>query len=117
MLRDYVAQQSLLDATMPKGNHYYWKSEFVAGLSDELIETYHAQFVDQEAPANQIALFPVDGALNEHPEDDGAMGNRDAGLACVIQSMWTADSSAAVANRSGPEEGPKHKPFSTAPTT
>jgi FAD/FMN-containing dehydrogenase len=99
IVKDYTAQQTLLDATMPKGNHYYWKSEFVAGLSDDLIETYHAQFVDQKAPANQIALFQVDGALNEHPEDDGAMGNRDAGFACVIQSMWTPDSSAADANR------------------
>lgn len=99
MARDYTAQQSLLDATQPKGNHYYWKSEFVAGLSDELIETYHAQFVDQKAPANQVVLFQVDGALNEHPEDDGAMGNRDAGFAFVVQSMWTPDSPAADANR------------------
>ena len=99
MVKDYAVQQTLLDATQPKGNHYYWKSEFVAGLSDELIETYHAQFVNQKAPANQIVLFQVDGALNEHPEDDGAMGNRDAGFAFVVQSMWTPDSSAADANR------------------
>ena len=99
MVKDYAVQQTLLDATQPKGNNYYWKSEFVPGLSDELIETYHAQFVDQKAPANQIVLFQVDGALNEHPEDDGAMGNRDAGFAFVVQSMWTPDSSAADANR------------------
>ena len=99
MVKDYAVQQTLLDATQPKGNHYYWKSEFVAGLSDELIETYHAQFVNQKAPANQIVLFQVDGALNEHPEDDGAMGNRDAGFAFVVQSMWTPDSSAADANQ------------------
>jgi FAD/FMN-containing dehydrogenase len=99
MAKDYAVQQTLLDATMPKGNHYYWKSEFLGALSDELIDTYHAQFVDQKAPANQIVLFQVDGALNEHPEDDGAMGNRDATFACVIQSMWTPDSPAAEANK------------------
>jgi FAD/FMN-containing dehydrogenase len=98
MVKDYAVQQTLLDATQPKGNHYYWKSEFVAALSDELIETYHAQFVDQKAPANQIVLFQVDGAINEHPEDDGAMGNRDARFACVVQSMWAPDSPAADAN-------------------
>jgi FAD/FMN-containing dehydrogenase len=97
-IKDYTALQTLLDATQPKGNHYYWKSEFVAGLSDELIETYHAQFVDLEAPANQIVLFQLGGALNERPEDDGAMGNRDAAFACVVQSMWTPDSPAAKAN-------------------
>jgi len=98
-VKDYAAHQTLLDATMPKGNHYYWKSEFVPGLSDELLETYHAQFADLAAPANQVTLFHLAGALNEHPEDDGAVGNRDAGFACVAQSMWTPDSPAADANR------------------
>jgi len=99
MLKDYAVLQTLLDATMPKGNHYYWKSEFLGALSDELIDTYHAQFVGQTAPANQIVLFQLSGALNEHPEDDGAIGNRDAAFACVIQSMWTPDSPAAEANK------------------
>jgi FAD/FMN-containing dehydrogenase len=99
MVKDYAVQQTLLDATMPKGNHFYWKSEFLGALSDELIDSYHAQFADQKAPANQIVLFQVDGALNEHPEDDGAMGNRDAAFACVIQSMWTPDSPGAEANK------------------
>ena len=58
------------------------------GLSDGLLETYHAQFEGLTAPANQIVLFHVDGALAEHAEDDGAVGNRDAAFACVVQSMW-----------------------------
>jgi FAD/FMN-containing dehydrogenase len=98
--RDYVGQQSLLDATQPKGMHYYWKSEFLPELSDGLIETYNAQFVGLAAPANQIVLFHVAGALNERPEDDGAVGNRDAAFACVVQSMSKGDDSAVVdANR------------------
>ncbi len=112
--REYTAQQTLLDATQPRGNHYYWKSEFVPGLSDELIRTYHAQFEGLTAPANQIVLFQMDGALNERANDDGAVGNRDAAFACVIQSMWTPDSPAAEANRSwvrGAWEA--LKPFST----
>lgn len=98
-VKPYVSQQSMLDATQPKGMHYYWKSEFLPGLSHELLETYNAQFVDLEAPANQIVLFQVAGALNEHPEDDGAMGNREAAFACVIQAMWPGDSPAGDANR------------------
>jgi FAD/FMN-containing dehydrogenase len=98
-VKDYVAQQSMLDATQPKGMHYYWKSEFVPGLSDELFATYNEQFEGLSAPANQIVLFQVGGALNERPEDDGAVGNRDAAFACVIQSMWAPDSGAGEANR------------------
>jgi FAD/FMN-containing dehydrogenase len=85
--KEYTAQQTLLDATQPAGMHYYWKSEFVPGLSDELLATYHAQFADLKAPANQIVLFHLAGALNERDEDDGAVGNRGAAFACVVQSM------------------------------
>jgi hypothetical protein len=114
MVKDYAAQQTLLDATQPKGNHYYWKSEFIGGLSDGLIDAYHAQFEGLEAPANQIVLFQVDGALNEHPEDDGAMGNRDAAFAFVVQSMWTPDSQAGDANKEWVRRAwTALKPFST----
>ena len=99
MPKDYAAQQTLLDATMPSGNHYYWKSEFVAELSDGLMEAYHAQFEGLSAPANQMTLFHLAGALSERDVDDGAVGNRDAAFACVIKAMWTPDSSAADANR------------------
>jgi FAD/FMN-containing dehydrogenase len=98
-VKDYVAQQKLLDATQPNGMHYYWKSEFVPGISDELLRAYNAPFEDLKAPANQVLLFQVDGALNEHPEDDGAVGNRDAAFACVIQSMSAPDSPAVADNR------------------
>ncbi len=46
-----------------------------------------------------MVLFQVDGAIGDHPEDDGAMGNRDAAFACVIQSMWPPDAPSADANR------------------
>lgn len=87
-VKDYVAQQSMLDATQPKGMNYYWKSEFLPGLDDDILAAYRAQFDGLEAPANQIVLFHLEGELADHPEDDGAVGNRDAAFACVIQSMW-----------------------------
>jgi len=98
-VKDYVAQQTMLDATQPKGMHYYWKSEFLSGLSDDLFRTYNAQFADLKAPANQIVLFQLDGELNDHPEEDGAMGNREAAFACVIQAMSRPESGADDANR------------------
>lgn len=113
-VKEYAAQQTLLDATMPKGNHYYWKSEFLPGLSDGLIEAYQAQFVDLKAPANQATLFHLAGALNAHPEDDGAVGNREAAFACVSQAMWVPDSPAGEANREWVRAAwQAMKPFST----
>jgi hypothetical protein len=86
-VKTYVEQQSMLDATQPKGMHYYWKSEFLAGLTGPLLDTVRAQFAGLSAPANQIVLFQVDGAIGEHGEDDGAVGNRDAAYACVIAAL------------------------------
>ena len=114
IVKDYVAQQTLLDATQPKGMHYYWKSEFVPGLSDELFAAYNAQFVGLKAPANQMVLFQIAGELNDHPEDEGAIGNREAAFACVIQSMWSAESGAGDANRAWVRNAWQAvKPFST----
>jgi FAD/FMN-containing dehydrogenase len=113
-VRDYTAQQTLLDATQPKGMHYYWKSEFLSALSDDLFDTYNAQFVDLKAPANQIVLFQIGGALNDHPEDDGAMGNRDAAFACVVQAMWRGEDPTGDANRDWVRSAWRAlKPFST----
>ena len=97
-VKEYTAQQSMLDATQPRGMHYYWKSEFLPRLSDDLLADYRTQFDGIEAPANQIVLFHLGGALTDFEEDDGAVGNRDAAYACVIQSMYPADGPAA-ANR------------------
>lgn len=112
--KPYAAQQSMLDATQPKGMHYYWKSEFLPGLSDEMLATYRTQFDALAAPANQIVLFHVAGALSEFGEDDGAVGNRDAAYACVVQSMFAGESPAAEANKTWVRTAWEAlKPFST----
>ena len=87
-VKDYVAQQSMLDATQPAGLHYYWKSEFLSKLDDSLLDTCTAQLAGNSSPSNQIVLFHLAGELNEHPSDDGAIGNRDARYACIIQAAW-----------------------------
>jgi hypothetical protein len=114
MPKSYVEQQSMLDATQPKGMHYYWKSEFFAGLSDPLLDTIRTQFVDLSAPANQLALFHVEGALGEHDEDDGAVGNRDAEHVCAIASLSPPTGEATAENRDWVRDAWNAlKPFST----
>jgi hypothetical protein len=98
-LKTYVDQQSMLDATQPKGMHYYWKSEFLAELGDPVLDTIRAQFVGLEAPANQLALFHVQGVLGELDEDDGSVGNRDAEHVCVIAALSPADDPTVANNR------------------
>ncbi|MDH4034361.1 MAG: FAD-binding oxidoreductase, partial [candidate division Zixibacteria bacterium] len=86
--RSYISQQSILDATQPNGRRYYWKSEYMPGfqpgLFDKVIE--HAKRI--VSPHSAVILFPLDGALNNLPQDHSAVGNRDARLVLNITASW-----------------------------
>jgi FAD/FMN-containing dehydrogenase len=86
--RSYVSQQSLLDATQPKGRRYYWKSEYLPRLQPELLAKAirHADAI--ASPHSAIILFPLDGALNQIPEDHSAAGNRDTAWVLNITASW-----------------------------
>ncbi|HEX5761261.1 MAG TPA: FAD-binding oxidoreductase [Thermoanaerobaculia bacterium] len=86
--RPYVSQQSLLDATQPKGRRYYWKSEYLPGLAPELLALVveHAERI--VSPHSAVILFPVGGAVAALPEDHSAAGNRDAAVVLNITAAW-----------------------------
>lgn len=86
--RSYVSQQSLLDATQPKGRRYYWKSEYLPKLEPELLAKVIEHAGRMVSPHSLIALFPLDGALNRLPEDHSAVGNRDAASVINIAASW-----------------------------
>jgi FAD/FMN-containing dehydrogenase len=86
--RSYVSQQSLIDATQPKGRRYYWKSEYLSKLEPEMLAKVieHAKRI--VSPHSAILLFPLDGALNRLPEDYSPMGNRDAASVLNLTASW-----------------------------
>jgi FAD/FMN-containing dehydrogenase len=93
----YVELQSYLDCTEPKGNHYYWKTELAAELSDALLETWRELAAECPIPEAELGILHLGGKLNEHAADDGAVGNRDARYALGALGMWEpSESDAAV---------------------
>jgi FAD/FMN-containing dehydrogenase len=86
--RPYVSQQSLIDATQPKGRRYYWKSEYLPAVKPELLAVAikHAEAI--ASPHSAILLFPVNGALNRFPENHSSVGNRNAGYVPNIAASW-----------------------------
>jgi FAD/FMN-containing dehydrogenase len=84
----YAEVQSYLDETEPAGLHHYWKTEFLAGLDDDLLATARELFADCPVPAGEIGILHLEGALNERAGDDGAVGNRDARYALGVKGMW-----------------------------
>jgi FAD/FMN-containing dehydrogenase len=86
--RPYTVQQSLLDATQPKGRRYYWKSEYLADVSPDLLAgvMQHASVV--RSPHSAIVVFPMGGELNRESVDHSAVGNRDARFLLNITGSW-----------------------------
>jgi FAD/FMN-containing dehydrogenase/pimeloyl-ACP methyl ester carboxylesterase len=84
----YTQLQSCLDATEPKGDHYYWRTHLLAELGDDLFATLRELAADCPMPRTQVGVLHVGGALNERDGDDGAVGNRDAVYVCGVIGMW-----------------------------
>jgi len=74
----YLQLQSFLDDTEPTGSHYYWRTEYMAELSDGLLSAVRDLFSTCPIPGGEIGFLHLAGALNERAEDDGAVGNRNA---------------------------------------
>nr|PZN19925.1 MAG: FAD-binding oxidoreductase [Chloroflexota bacterium] len=86
--RPYVQQQRLIDATQPPGRRNYWKSEFLPGLSPDLLSRAIEHAARMASPHAVLLLFPVGGALNRLPGDHSAVGNRDAAFVLTIATAW-----------------------------
>jgi FAD/FMN-containing dehydrogenase len=110
----YVQQQSYLDDTEPEGAHYYWKTEYLAELSEELLPILRDVFAECPMPDAQVGLLHLGGALNEREWDDGAVGNRDAGFAVGVNGMWDPEASNTGEFRQWVRSGWKRvRPFAT----
>jgi FAD/FMN-containing dehydrogenase len=86
--RSYVSQQSLLDATQPRGRRYYWKSEYLPGVDDAFVAEYLGHARDIPSPHSALLLFPIDGALNRLPGDYSPAGNRGAHTVLNVTAAW-----------------------------
>ena len=64
------------------------KTEYVAELSDGLLDAARDAFAECPIPEGQVGFLHLGGALNEHDWDDGVVGNRDARFACGVLGMW-----------------------------
>ena len=97
--RPYTQMQSLLDATQPKGRRYYWKSHYLAGIDDRMIDLAAEHAGRIRSPHSAILLFQIQGALNERPAGYSPAGNRNAAYVLNIAGSWesAADDAANIA--------------------
>jgi FAD/FMN-containing dehydrogenase len=86
--RSYISQQSLLDATQPKGRRYYWKSEYLPEIDSEVLVRANDHAKNIVSPHSAIVFFPLAGALNKLPNEHSPVGNRDAAWVLNVTSSW-----------------------------
>ncbi len=112
--RPYTEVQSLLDGSEPKGEHYYWKSDYLAELGDGFLETFQELAGECPIPLAQLGILHPGGALNDHEDDDGAVGNRDAQYVYGLIGAWAPDEPQADAFRDWIRAGYERvRPFGT----
>ena len=86
--KPYTQHQTLLDSGVPAGRHYYWKSEYLAALTDETSATLVHHAPRMTSPLTSVLLFQLGGAIGRVPEDASAASHRDAAYVLNIQSSW-----------------------------
>ena len=86
--KPYADQQSMFDGMEPKGNRYYWKTEYLAGLTNEFLDTFRDSALKVTSPLSDSIIIHLAGALNERADDDGAVGNRDARYMIAFAGQW-----------------------------
>jgi hypothetical protein len=89
--KPYVEQQSMMDGSEPKGEHYYWKTEHLSALSSGFLDAFAAGALKVPTVASESVIFHIGGAQNENDDDDGAVGNRDSRYITGFAGAWTAD--------------------------
>ncbi|HEV8364500.1 MAG TPA: BBE domain-containing protein, partial [Gemmatimonadaceae bacterium] len=85
----YAAHQAMLDASVPHGLGYYWKSEYLPALDDALIGTLTEHAWRVATPASYTALFHLGGAVGREDPDGSAFEDRRATHAMTIDGVWS----------------------------
>jgi FAD/FMN-containing dehydrogenase len=86
--KPYTDQQSMMDGMEPKGHHHYWKTEYLAGLTNEFLDIFRDGALKVTSPLSDSIIIHLAGALNERADDDGAVGNRDARYMTAFAGQW-----------------------------
>lgn len=84
----YCALQAMLDAGMPHGRRHYWRSDNLAQVPDDALDTLIAHASAATSPFSQIILSPLGGALADVPEHATALGGRTAPWLYHCYSVW-----------------------------
>ncbi len=85
----YVDVQTLWDADYPAGaRRYYWKSIYVDGLGDEVVDSLLSAAAESPSHHSNIDIWHMGGAICRIGARDSAFGRRDMPYMIGIEANW-----------------------------
>jgi FAD/FMN-containing dehydrogenase len=84
----YCQMNSMLDTFYPRGAFNYWKSNFLATLSADAIDTMLDCYEKCPSPMSQLMLEHVHGAAVRVGADDTAFPHRTAAYNLLVLGQW-----------------------------
>lgn len=85
----YPALNTILDSGFPAGAFYYWKSNFVSAITDEVIDVMIDRFMACPSTMSGIAVEHLHGAMTRVPVTATAFPHRQAGYNVLIAGVWS----------------------------
>jgi FAD/FMN-containing dehydrogenase len=92
--RPFLELQSLFDASVPAGWHYYWKSVELDQLAPSVVEHIVGHTERLTSPRSYTIVFQLGGAITDVPEMGSAFPRRQAGFNININAVWLPDQEA-----------------------
>jgi FAD/FMN-containing dehydrogenase len=95
----YPVMNTLLDDAYPRGALNYWKSTFVPGLEDDVVDALVGSFAEAPPPMNAIVIEHFHGEVTRVPVLDTAVPHRETSYNILIPGEWmdSADTEKSIA--------------------
>ena len=87
-LMPYTQVQRVLDEDYPDGWRYYWKSQNISGLSDEVIERLADHLEAAPSHHSTIDVWYQGGAMSHTEASETAFGDRSAPIWLGVEANW-----------------------------
>jgi FAD binding domain/Berberine and berberine like len=85
----YTALQSMFDAAFPRDRQNYWKSSFLADLSDDALRTIVEHTAAAPSPTSMVMIENYHGAYSRVGRTETPYYNRDAHYDLLILGSWS----------------------------
>src|SRR5215475_3638051 len=79
----------MVDAAVPVGDRYYWKSNFAADLTPDLARILTEGAGAMPSPGSLILVFQISGQIQRVPKEAMAFDHRDKNFEVSIIARWT----------------------------